>query len=88
MQITTRKHSVTLEGVGSVEISTSDLDYLAHDAFGYQPETCLFWGAGDRRESVVVETYPSWPEAIQGHVAWTADIARVAKAVSEHVRER
>jgi hypothetical protein len=88
MQITVRKHDVKLEGIGVVEISTSDLDYLAHDAFGYRPETCLFWERRGRRESVVVERYGSWPEAIQGHVAWTADTGRVAKAIVDHLKDR
>lgn len=65
-----------IEGIGRVRVSTSDIDYIC------PPETCLFW-PGD---SVVVERYVSWPQAVQGHVAWTADAARVSKAIMEHRR--
>lgn len=70
---------IQLEGV-SVEVSTSDLDYLG------PPETCLFWVHKGKRESVVVETYSDWPAAVQGHVSWTADVARVAQVVVEYRR--
>ncbi|ASZ74605.1 hypothetical protein KHO57_gp030 [Mycobacterium phage Phabba] len=70
---------IQLEGV-SVEVSTSDLDYLG------PPETCLFWVHRDRRESVVVEQYDDWVQAVQGHVNWTADVARIAQVVAEYRR--
>lgn len=59
------KSKITLEGIGPVEVSTVDLS--SHGILrlvGY--ETCLFWGA----ESQVVQSYPTWDAAVQGHSTW------------------
>jgi hypothetical protein len=76
-----RQHEVPLDGL-VVVVSTSDINQII-----MTPETCLFWPVGNGQESCVVETYNSWYEAVQGHVAWTADPARIARAVVEHKSE-
>lgn len=88
-----RRDEVTIEGLGQVIVSTSDLDYLVYDALC--PETALFWVEPSEYSNVAgivcnasVEAYLSWPLAIQGHIAWVADPARIAKAIHEERKDR
>jgi len=78
MILYTLKDRIQLEGF-AVEVSTSDVDYLAYADL--VPETCLFWPGG----TVVVEKYVAWPQAVQGHVSWL-DAERVARAIFEETR--
>lgn len=66
---------VTIESIGTVEISTVDLSDIQYMQPHYNwCETCLFWGQemqpGVRAESDVVQTYPTWQAAEQGHQYW------------------
>lgn len=75
MTVRILKSKVTLEGIGKVEVSTVDLS--SHGILritGY--ETCLFWGA----ESRVVQSYPTWDAALQGHAEWSCE-EKVARAL-------
>lgn len=56
---------VSIETVGKVDISTIDLSQ--HGRRGLVGiETCLFW----RGNSEVVESYPTWDAAVEGHAEW------------------
>lgn len=78
MTVRILKSKVTLEGIGSVEVSTVDLySHGVRFVSGY--ETCLFWG----RDSAVVETYSNWEEAQEGHAKWSA-AEKIAQAMVAH----
>jgi hypothetical protein len=75
--------TLTVESIGPVDISTIDLS--CHGVrFLTGCETCLFWG---RCESVVVEGYATWDEAVQGHAEWNS-AEKVAHALHVLYRDR
>ncbi len=75
---------VTLESIGTVMVSTADLSTYMR---GSRCETCLFWGPqiepGYQRESDVVQTYPTWQAAEQGHQYWLVP-ENVARQIHQH----
>lgn len=79
---------VTLESIGLVQVSTVDLATNPHmPAWCGGYETCLFWGPeiepGYQRESDVVQTYPTWQDAEQGHQYWLRP-ENVARQIHQH----
>lgn len=79
---------VTLESIGLVQVSTVDLSTNPHMPAGFGGyETCLFWGPeiepGYQRESDVVQTYPTWQAAEQGHQYWLRP-ENVARAIHQY----
>ena len=75
MSVRILKSKVVLEAIGAVEISTVDLSsHSVRWLTGY--ETCLFWGT----ESEIVDSYPTWDAAVQGHAEWKS-AEKVARAL-------
>ena len=79
---------VTLESIGTVRVSTVDLATNPHMPAGYGGyETCLFRiPAGILAQFLapnVVQTYPTWQAAEQGHQYWLQP-ENVARAIHQY----
>ncbi|AXQ51643.1 hypothetical protein SEA_COLT_31 [Mycobacterium phage Colt] len=66
---------------GAIDVSTAD----ANNWMVFTPETCLFWGHGN---TLVVERYETWDEAISGHSRWYNNPARCVERILAYNAER